>query len=275
MGHAKTLDRYVEERLRRGSHGFLKSEAMEELALSSTAFNAAASRLARKSRVALLRKGFVLILRPEDYWAGGPQVASWINAFMRHLDIDYRISLLSAAQFHGSAHQAPQEFQMIVPKQVRRLFLGRHRIRFMYQAPHSFKAVNQSPWLGQWKTYSGYAKVASIELLLLDLVRYFRQAAGLDNVAQIVHDLGGQADPRKLARVAKAYENATVRRLGYLLERFGHKRRAACPPAVRAEGEVAEASPPEGPPRAEPGARRQTAGAGSGVEVEPERPAGD
>jgi hypothetical protein len=50
---------------------------------------------------------------------------------------------------------------------------------------------------------------------------------GLDNVAQIVHDLGGQADPRKLARVAKAYENATVRRLGYLLERFGHKRRAA------------------------------------------------
>ncbi|MFN8060359.1 MAG: type IV toxin-antitoxin system AbiEi family antitoxin [Vicinamibacterales bacterium] len=223
----KTLDRYVEERLRRGRGYLLKTEAVGELALSSAAFNAAASRLARKGRVAPLRKGFVLILRPEDYVFGAPPVSQWIDPLMRHLGIDYRISLLSAAQFHGSAHQAPQEFQVIVPKQVRRIFMGRQRVRFMYQASHSFKAVNQSPWIGQLKTSAGYAKVAGIELLLLDLVRYFRQAAGLNNVAQIVHDLGGQADPRKLARVARACENATVRRLGYLLERFGHKRRAA------------------------------------------------
>lgn len=109
----RTLDRYVEERLRRGLRYLVKSEAMAELALSPTAFNAAVSRLARKSRVARLRKGFVLILRPEDYWASGPEASRWIDPFMRHLGIDYRISLLSAAQFHGSAHQAPQEFQVI------------------------------------------------------------------------------------------------------------------------------------------------------------------
>jgi hypothetical protein len=125
----------------------------------------------------------------------------------------------STTQQLATAHVLPLsrvevKCAIAIAKQVRRIFLGRQRVRFMYQASHSFKAVNQSPWIGQLKTSAGYAKVAGIELLLLDLVRYFRQAAGLDNVAQIVHDLGGQADPRKLARVARACENATVPRLG-------------------------------------------------------------
>ncbi|MDH4064566.1 MAG: type IV toxin-antitoxin system AbiEi family antitoxin, partial [Acidobacteriota bacterium] len=51
--------------------------------------------------------------------------------------------------------------------------------------------------------------------------------AGLNGAAQIVHDLGRRADPRKLARAAAGYENSTVRRLGYLLEQFGHTRQAA------------------------------------------------
>jgi len=40
-------------------------------------------------------------------------------------------------------------------------------------------------------------------------------------------DLGARADPRKLARAAAVYENSTARRLGYLLEYFGHARQAA------------------------------------------------
>lgn len=41
------------------------------------------------------------------------------------------------------------------------------------------------------------------------------------------HDLGGRANPQKLARAAASYENSVVRRLGYLLEHFGHARQAA------------------------------------------------
>lgn len=99
----------MEERLRRGLRYLVTSEAMAELALSPAAFNAAVSRLAKKSRVARLRKGFVLILRSENSWAGGPEAARWIDPFMRHLGIDYRISLLSAAAFRGSSHQAPHD----------------------------------------------------------------------------------------------------------------------------------------------------------------------
>jgi len=68
--------------------------------------------------------------------------------------------------------------------------------------------------------------VDGIELVILDAVRYFHQAAGLNGAAQIVHDLGGKADPPELAKAAAFYENSTARRLGYLLEHAGHRRQA-------------------------------------------------
>lgn len=222
----KTLDRYLDNQLGLGRAHITKAVAAKALGLSATAFNAAAARLARQGRLAHPKEGFFLILRPEDR-AGGPDPARWIDPMMRYLGLDYRISLLRAAAFHGASHQAAQVFQVIVPKQLRPIALDRQRVQFVFQAPHGFNVVNQAPWLDQLKTDTGFAKVAGIELLLLDAVRYFRQTAGLNGAAQIVHDLGGRADPRKLARAATAYENSTVRRLGYLLEQFGHPRQAA------------------------------------------------
>ena len=226
-GMRKSLDGYLDEQLGRGCGYLTKAEAMKTLGLSATAFAAAAARLVGHRRLASPKQGFYLILRPEDRAAGGPDPARWIDPLMHHLGLDYRISLLRAAAFHGASHQAAQIFQVIVPKQLRAIAIDRQRIQFVYQAPPAFVAVNKAPWLGQLKTDAGFAKVAGVELLLLDVVRHFRQAAGLNGAAQIVHDLGANADPRKLARAANFYENSTARRLGYLLEHFGHARQAA------------------------------------------------
>ncbi|WP_018405743.1 type IV toxin-antitoxin system AbiEi family antitoxin domain-containing protein [Marinobacter gelidimuriae] len=76
------------------------------------------------------------------------------------------------------------------------------------------------------KSEAGFARVAGVELTLLDCARYFHKAAGINGVAQIVQDLGAKANPRKLAKAAMAYENSAVRRLGYLLDRAGHARQA-------------------------------------------------
>jgi hypothetical protein len=46
------------------------------------------------------------------------------------------------------------------------------------------------------KSEAGFAKVASVELTLLDCARNFHRAAGMNGVAQITKDLGGRADPR-------------------------------------------------------------------------------
>lgn len=232
-----SLDRYLDERLARGLAFFSAADALATLGQSRDALGAAAARLIRKRRLARPRRGFYLILRPEDQALGAPDPVRWIDPMMRRVGLDYRISLLRAAAFHGSSHQAAMVFQVIVPKQLRALTLGRHRLQFLYQAPSAFAQTNRPGWLSRIKSDAGFAKVAGIELTLLDSIRYFHQAAGLDGAAQIVQDLGARAAPGKLAEAAAAYENSAVRRLGYLLEQFGHARqaRALRPFAARAK----------------------------------------
>jgi len=81
--------------------------------------------------------------------------------------------------------------------------------------------------VSKMKSYAGFANVAGIELTLLDCARYFHKAAGINGVAQIARDIGAKAIPRKLAKVAAAYEDSAVRRLGYLLDQADHERQAS------------------------------------------------
>jgi hypothetical protein len=221
-----SLDRFLDNLLSRGRAYFSREDALKALGQSQDAFAAAARRLIRKSRLANPKRGFYLIVRPEDKAMGAPDPTRWIDPLMKYLDIDYRISLLRAAAFHGSSHQAAMVFQVVVPKQLRSFDLGRHKIQFVYQTPKAFVKTNQTEWLGQIKTDAGFAKIAGIEVTLLDSIRYFHKAAGINGAAQIIHDIGGKANPHKLAKAAAAYENSAVRRLGYLLYHFGHKRQA-------------------------------------------------
>jgi len=220
------LDHYLNELLSRGRAYFCREEALKALGLNSEAFIAAAGRLVKKHRLASPRRGFYLILRPEDRVAGAPDPVRWVDPLMNYLSLDYRISLLRAAAFHGATHQAAMVFQVIVPKQLRAFDIGRHRLQFIYQAPMAFAKTNLPDWLSQMKSEAGFAKVAGVELTLLDCVRYFHKAAGINGVAQIARDLGASADPHKLAEAAQAYENSAVRRLGYLLDYAGHVRQA-------------------------------------------------
>jgi len=196
-----SLDQYLDEQLARGRGYLSREEALKAVGLSPAAFAAAVTRLIRKRRLANPRHGFYLILGPEDWAAGAPDPARWIDLLMRHQGIDYRISLLRAAAFHGSSHQAAMVFQVIVPKQIRAFEIGRHRLQFVYQTPAAFTQVNVSKWIGQLKNEAGFAKVAGIELTLLDCARYFHKSAGIGGVAQIAKDLGSNADPESWQRL--------------------------------------------------------------------------
>jgi predicted transcriptional regulator of viral defense system len=220
------LDQFVDDRLIHGRAYFSREEALGELGLKSEALSAAITRLVKKSRLANPRHGFYLILRPEDQIAGVPDPVRWIDPLMKHQKLDYRISLLRAAAFHGSSHQAAMVFQVVVPKQLRDFEIGRQSLQFIYQAPAAFALANQPDHLVEMKSDAGFAKVSGVELTLLDCARYFHKAAGINGVAQIANDIGAKADPRKLANAAAAYENSSVRRLGYLLDRAGHVRQA-------------------------------------------------
>lgn len=221
-----TLETFINDRLLHGRAHFVREEAMSALDLSPEGLTAAITRMVKKHRLANPRHGFYLILRPEDQLAGAPDPVRWIDPLMKYQGIGYRISLLRAAAFHGSSHQAAMVFQVVAPKQLRDIEIGRHRLQFIYQAPKAFIQVNQPDRLGEMKSETGFAQVAGVELTLLDCARYFHKAAGISGVAQVVKDIGAKAEPRALTKAAVAYENSSVRRLGYLLDWAGHVRQA-------------------------------------------------
>ena len=221
-----SLEQFIDNKLVLGRAYFSREEALAVLDLRPDALAAAITRLVKKRRLANPRHGFYLVLRPEDQIAGAPDPVRWIDPLMKHQGLDYRISLLRAAAFHGASHQAAMVFQVVAPKQLRDFEIGRHRLQFLYQAPEAFARVNQPDQLDQMKSDAGFAKVAGVELTLLDCARYFHKAAGINGVAQVAKDIGAKADPRTLAKAAAAYENSSVRRLGYLLDQAGHLRQA-------------------------------------------------
>jgi predicted transcriptional regulator of viral defense system len=228
------IEQYINDRLANGRAYFTRKELRSANGASDAALSAALTRQIKTGRIANPWRGFYLIVRPEDQIAGAPDPARWIDPMMRHLQLDYRISLLRAAAFHGSSHQAAMVFQVVVPKQLRGFEIGRHRLEFVYQAPSVFEPSNQKRWLRSLKSDAGYAKVAGIELTLLDCARYFHRTGGINGLSQIVKDLGRQAVPAALGKAAVHFENSSVRRLGYLLERMGHSRQAeALRPFVR------------------------------------------
>lgn len=221
-----TIDQYLDEHLARGRAYFTREEAQAALGLEAHPLSVALLRQAKKGRLANPRRGFYLILRPEDRTLGAPDPVRWIDPLMQSLKLDYRVTLLRAAAFHGSSHQAAMVFQVIVPRQVRGFEVGRQRVEFIYQSPSAFHQVNRSDWLGSLKSDAGFAKVAGLELTLLDCARYFHKTAGINGLAQIAQDLGGNASADVLTSIAAHYENSSVRRLGYLLERAGHLQQA-------------------------------------------------
>lgn len=226
-GDMGSVNEFLDDLQAGGRYSFSSEEAILRLKCSADAWGQSAVRLVRSRRLVSPRRGFYLILRPEDQVLGAPDPVRWIDAFMHHLKLDYRISMLRAAAFHGSSHQSAMLFQLIVPRQVRPVTIGRHKLQFIYQSPASFAKVNRPDWLGRIKSDTGFAQIAGIELTLLDSIRYFHKAAGINGAAQIAHDLGAKAVPGKLAKIAVEYEQSAVRRLGYLLERFGHARQAS------------------------------------------------
>jgi hypothetical protein len=221
------LEGYLDRQLAQGRGWFTAREATAELRVHKRSFIAAAERLAGKGRLLHPRRGFYLILRPQDKCTGVPDPARWIDPLLKYLQLDYRISLLRAAAFHGSSHQAAIPFQIIVPKQLPHIVLGCHRVEFFFQAPAAFRKANNPEWLVQLKSSEGFARIAGTELTMLDCTRYYHRVAGINGTAHVVDGLGAKASPRILRAAAQAYQNSTVRRLGFLLERFAHERGAA------------------------------------------------
>jgi len=175
--------------------------------------------LRRQHRLVSAAKGLYLVI-PAEYRNWGSLPADWfIDALMRHLDRKYYVGLLSAAAIHGASHQAPQVFQVMVDERVRARSLGRVKLRFYRSGV--LKDTIERQGVERRPTHTGEYNLSSPELTAIDLVEYQRDAGGLNNIATVLSELEGLHGD-VLSRLAEGRPQSVIRRLGWLLDRYGH-----------------------------------------------------
>ena len=240
---------YLTRLLSQGRVVFTRGQAQDELGVASGAFLDAAERRQKHGHLLSPRRGFYVIVPPQFMSWGAPPPSWYIDALMRHEGRPYYVGLLKAAELHGASQQAVMEFQIVTDKRLPTIRAGRSSLVFYYRK--DMETVMDG--LTVHNTDTGRMTVSSVELTLLDLLRYRHAGGGLDNIATVVADLGGRADADKLAVLSGSFERAGCQRLGYLLERLGHGQhadelfeavtRSGAPPWV--ELEPAQAADPD------------------------------
>ena len=89
----------------RGTYSFTLEGAFSIVDKSQTAIKREIARLSKERKVRSIRRGFYVIVPPEYAVRGTRPVDLFIDDLMNYLDRAYYISLLSAGQLHGAAHQ--------------------------------------------------------------------------------------------------------------------------------------------------------------------------
>ncbi len=204
---------YIEDLESKGKCYFLKSEALIALNCTKKALDEAIKKLSIKQRIVTIKNGFIIIV-PINYRSLGVLPADWfIKPLMEYLNLSYYIGLLTAASFYGAAHQKPQIFQVMLGTALRPITKGKLKICF-----YENKNINIIP-TRDLQVSTGYAKVATPEVVAIDLVTYPRVCGYLSNVATVLSELHEVIDPDQLLQLALSnrYELSNFQRLGYLL----------------------------------------------------------
>ncbi len=201
---------------------FSRDEAARELGISTGALLDAAERLQRRRSLVRLRQGFYVVVPPQYHAWGAPPPSWYIDDLMRHEGRPYYVGLLKAAELHGASHQAVMEFQVVTDKRLPGILAGRSRLTFHFRKDMSPIAAG----IDSHKTETGTMQVSGAELTALDLLRYPDAAGGIDAIATVLTDLASKINAGRLATLSRACERSVVQRLGYLLDRLGHRESA-------------------------------------------------
>ena len=183
--------------------------------MKAHAIDAALQRSLSKRRVFSPCRGFYVVV-PEEYrlWKAVPQEV-YIDRMMHYLKRNYYVSLLSAAERHGAAHQAPMGFQIMVePPVIRDKERDGFSIRF------TERKIIPSEYIERKEVYTGWINVSGPELTAIDLVAYQEQIGGLSRASTVLEELSLKLDFSHLKESFLQVASVPVfQRLGYLLDR--------------------------------------------------------
>lgn len=205
---------YIETLAAAGRYHFDSEQAREALRVSAEAASSALHRLAKQGLIASPARGFYVVVPPEYRSLGCLPAEQFIPALMEREGRGYYAGLLTAAQYHGAAHQRPQAFQVFVDRRRRDLTCGKVRATFMLSSRLEDVPVETL------NTPRGTLRLSTPEATALDLIGYYEQAGGLSQVAAVLSELAEKLRPEKLPEAAETVPVPWAQRLGYLLEQL-------------------------------------------------------
>ncbi|MCC7177802.1 MAG: type IV toxin-antitoxin system AbiEi family antitoxin domain-containing protein, partial [Acidobacteria bacterium] len=123
--HVGNARQYVEALARSGRYFFNSGDARAALGVSAEATKMALHRLSQQGLVSSPARGYYVVVPPEYHALGCLPAEQFVPSLMERLDLHYYAGLLTAAQYHGAAHQKPQEFQVCLERARRPLTCSR------------------------------------------------------------------------------------------------------------------------------------------------------
>ncbi len=212
MGKERTVSTFLDDLARKGQYHFTLEEISKELSMKQSSVSVSISRLAKKDKVQMIRKGFGIIIGLTN---GTLHPSYFIDSMMKFLGVRYYVGLLNAASYRGASHQAVMNYTVVVDKTLKPILLRGLKIEFITK--NNFNEITE---IEKVAGSGGYFYISTSELTTIDLVSFPKKSGHLNNIATVLEDLFDEINLKKLAKLCtkKSIPTSIIQRLGYLLD---------------------------------------------------------
>jgi len=206
------LANYLEKFMSNGKYYFTTLELKQNLKINQPSLSVSLSRLAKKGRLKMIRRGFGVIY---PTIGNEPHLSFYVDGMMNYLGVRYYVGLLSAAAYWGASHQSNMSDQIVVNKFMADISFQKSQIGFITK-----KGTFPKGFITKIAGMGGYYNISTPELTAFDLIRFPKRSGHLNNIATILGTLSEKWDGRKIQSLCNdpIIPTVTLQRLGYLLE---------------------------------------------------------
>lgn len=171
-------------------------------------------RLSSQKIIISVYKGFYVIIPVQYASTGVVPAVYYIDQLMAYIGKHYYISLLSAAEMLGAAHQRPQNFYVTTLRPSASVSSDKNPILkwlFITDIPEEF--------LLQRNSQTGVVKYSNAELTSIDIIQYSHYIGGITRASTLLAELTESTDFNgKIDKLIQISSLSTIQRLGYIIE---------------------------------------------------------
>ena len=206
---------YIEQLEAKGKCTFTLNDAQKALNKSRSAIILSIEHLRQQGKIASPARGFYVIVFPKYRVYSCLPPEYFIPYLMEFWQEPYYVCLVTAASYHGAAHQQPQTFQVMVNRYKKSIVCGKVKIDFIVN-----KNMEKYPTQYITTQYSRLT-IATPETTAMDLMNYPQQSGGLNRIVTILDELRESLREKELSTLIEMdLHHHWKQRLGYLLEKI-------------------------------------------------------